>query len=179
LGARRLKGGSIGLGQSLPMLEIDEQRDLSATFPPAGIVIVLGHLVQPELLVVVRTDPLGGIDCAASERWINVGGGNLQWHNAVLRQNTPPYPANAELEPFEVVDGVDPLAIEAAHLHAHIAAGNGQNTVLLEQCAEELQPSAVIHPGLLLARVEPEREPGIERDRRVLADIESGKLIAA
>ena len=69
------------------MLEIDEQRDLSAAFPPAGIVVVPGDLVQPELLVIVRTDPLGGIDRAAFERWINVGCGNLQRHNAELRQD--------------------------------------------------------------------------------------------
>ena len=69
------------------MLEIDEQRDLSAAFPPAGIVVVPGDLVQPELLVIVRTDPLGGIDRAAFERRINVGCGNLQRHNAELRQD--------------------------------------------------------------------------------------------
>src|SRR6266536_3354599 len=49
-GARRLQRGSIGLRQSLPMLEIDEQCDLSAAFPPARVVVVLGDLVQPELL---------------------------------------------------------------------------------------------------------------------------------
>src|SRR5262249_58314765 len=112
-------------------------------FPPAGVVVVLGDLVQPELLVVVRADPLGGIDRAAFERRINVGRGNLQGHNAELRQNHATQSADAELKPFEVVDGVDLFAVEATHLHAHIAAGNGQDSVLLEQRTDELQPSAV------------------------------------
>src|SRR6266508_5302178 len=154
------------------MLEIDEKRDLSAPFPPAWIVVIPGDLVQTELLVVVRTDPLGGIDRAALERWINVGRGDLQWHDAELRQNHAAQPTDTELETFEIVDRVDLLAVEATHLHAHIAAGNGQDSVPLEQRADELHPAAVIHPGLLLARIEAEREPGIERDRGVLADVE-------
>src|SRR5262245_5712450 len=77
LGARRLERSAIRFRQRLPVLEIDEKRDLGAAFPPAGIVVVPGDLVQPELLVVVRTDPLGGIDGAAFERRIDVGGGDL------------------------------------------------------------------------------------------------------
>src|SRR5262245_18466541 len=60
-----------------------------------------------------------------------------------------------------------------------MAAGKWQDSVLLEQRTDELQPPAVIHPGLLLAWVEPEREPGIERDRGVLADVERGERVAA
>src|SRR6266508_6738620 len=161
------------------MLEIDEKRDLSAPFPPAWIVVIPGDLVQTELLVVVRTDPLGGIDRAALERWINVGRGDLLGHDAELRQNHAAESADAKLEAFEIIDRVDFLAVEATHLHAHIAAGNGQDSVLLEQRADELQPTAVIHPGLLLACVEPEGEPGIERDRGVLTDIERGERVAA
>src|SRR4029077_3763268 len=118
-----------------PVLKIDEKRDLSAALPPAGIVVVPGDLVQPELLVVVRTDPLGGIDGAAFERRINVGGGDLQRDHTELRQDHAAESADPKLEPFEVVDRVDLLAIEAPHLHADIAAGNGQVSILLAQRA--------------------------------------------
>src|SRR5436305_294357 len=80
---------------------------------------------------------------------------------------------------FEIVDRVDFLAVETTHLHAHIAAGNGEDSVLLQQRADELQSAAVIHPGLLLARIESEGEPGIERDRGIFADIERGERVAA
>src|SRR5262249_58711704 len=89
-----------------------------------------------------------------------------------------PTPADAELESFEVVDRVDLLAVESTHLHADIAAGNGQDSVLLQQRADEFEAAAVIHPRLLLARIESERDPGIERDRGVLANIERGQGMA-
>src|SRR5262249_18385881 len=41
------------------------------------------------------------------------------------------------------------------------------------------QPAAGIHPGLLLAGVEPECQTRIECQRRVLADIERGQRMAA
>src|SRR5262249_13418231 len=179
LATRGLKRSAVGFRQRLPVLEIDEKRDLSTAFPPARIVVVPGDLMQPELLVIVRTDPLGSIDGAAFERRINIGGGDLQRDNAELRQDHAAESADAELESFEVVDRVDLLAVEATHLHADIAAGNGQDSILLEQRADEFEAAAVIHPRLLLARIESEREPGIERDRGVLANIERGKGVAA
>src|SRR5262249_9309788 len=121
----------------------------------------------------------GGIDGAAFERRINVGGGKLQRDNAELGQDHATEPADAELETFEVVDRVDLLAVKAAHLHADIAAGNRQDSVLLEQRADEFEAAAIIHPRLLLARIESERKPGIERDRGVLANIERGQGVAA
>src|SRR4030095_1892520 len=88
-------------------------------------------------------------------------------------------PADPKLEPLEVVDRVDLLAIEAAHLHAHIAAGDRKDAVLLHYAAHELQPAAGVHPSLLLAGVEPERHAGIECKCRVFADIERGQRMTA
>ena len=81
----------------------------------------------------------------------------------------PPSPPIRNLSPLRF-DGVDLLAVEAAHLDAHIAAGDRQDAVLLHDVAHELEAAAGIHPGLLLDGVEPERHAGIECDGRVLAD---------
>src|SRR2546428_10057794 len=55
----------------------------------------------------------------------------------------------------------------------------GGGPALLEYAGGGSPPTAVIHPSLLLACVKPEGEPGIERDRGVLADIERGERVAA
>src|SRR5262249_38167805 len=115
----------------------------------------------------------------AFERRVDVGRGNLLRYHAELRKDHAAEPADPKLEALEVVDRVDLLAVEAAHLHAHIAAGDRQDAVLLHEVAHELQPAAGIHPTLLLAGVEPERQTTIECQCRVLADIERGQRMAA
>src|ERR1700681_1836829 len=67
----------ISLWQAVPLFEIDEVVEHRAAFPPAGIVIVLGDLVEAELLVIVGPDPLDGIERALFERRINVTAGEL------------------------------------------------------------------------------------------------------
>src|ERR1700730_4541336 len=114
----------VELRQGLVALRVDQERDHGRAFPPAGIVVELGDLMEAELLVVVGADPLRGVDGPALERGIDVGGRDLLRHHAELGENGAAEPADAELEALEVVDAVDLLAVEAAHLHADIAAGN-------------------------------------------------------
>ena len=106
-------------------------------------------------------------------------GGDLLRHDAELRQDHAAEAADAELEPSEVVDRVDLLAVPAAHLHADIAAPERHDVVLPEHLAQQLEPAAVVQPGVLLARVEAEGEARIEGEGRVLADEERGQRVAA
>src|SRR5262245_64837260 len=117
--------------------------------------------MDPELCTARSTDPLCRIDRSAFERRVDVVRGDLLRYHAELRQDHAAEPADPKLEPLEVVDRVDLLAVEAAHLHAHIAAGDRQDAVLLHDAAHELEPAAGIHPSLLLAGVEPERHARI------------------
>src|SRR5262249_44768310 len=57
--------------------------------------------------------------------------------------------------------------------------GGGGRPIFVGRGGGRPSPPAVIHPCLLLACVEAESEPGIERDRGVLTDIERGERVAA
>src|SRR5712692_797348 len=150
---------------------LHRRRALGAALPPAGIVVVLGDLDEAELLVVVRADPLGRVDRALLQRRIDVAGSELLRDDAELGDDPAGKPADAEFQPLHVVDGLDLLAEPAAHLGAGVADREADAIVLAEQLAEQLHAAAILLPGFLLARIEPERQRGGEGEGRVLADI--------
>ena len=88
----------IVLGQLLPRLDVGEQMQRRAAFPPARVVVELGDLVEAELLVVVRTHPFGGVDRAFFQRRIDLAAGDLLRHDAELRQHLARESADAQLE---------------------------------------------------------------------------------
>jgi|SRR6516164_9425069 hypothetical protein len=77
-----------------------------AALPPTGIIVVRCDLVEAELLIVIRADPLGGVDGTLLQRRINVTAGDLLGHDAELLQRLAGPTADAELEAFEIVDGL-------------------------------------------------------------------------
>src|SRR5262245_11068731 len=96
-----------------------------AALPPTGIVIVLGDLVETELLIVIGTDPFGSVDRAFFQGWIGITARDLLRNAAELGQSLASPSANPHLQALEVGDGVDLLAKPTAHLGAGIAAGYG------------------------------------------------------
>src|SRR5690606_11742109 len=72
LAAGALEGSLVGRRQRLPGLVVDHGGDRRAALEPAGRVIERRHLVEAELFVVVRADPLGGVDGALLQRGIDV-----------------------------------------------------------------------------------------------------------
>ena len=123
--ARLGQDGLVVLRQLVPLLLVDDEVQHGAALPPAGGVIVFGDFQEAELLVVVGADELGRIEGAALQRRIDVAGRDLLRHDAELRQHLAAEAADAELEALQVIDRVDLLAEEAAHLGAGIAAGEG------------------------------------------------------
>ena len=101
-----------------------------AGLPPTGVVVVLGDLVEAELLVVIRADPFGRVDGALLQRRIDVAAGNIGRDNAELGEHRAAEPADAELDALEVFDGVDLLAPPAAHLAAGIAGREADHVEL-------------------------------------------------
>src|SRR3990167_8767678 len=148
---RGFKYHLVGIRQLLPLLQIHVEGQLRPAFPPAGIVVVLGHLVKTELLVVVRPYPFGGVDRAAFERRIDIAAGQRLRHYTEPRQDLP----------------------------AGVAAGKGNEVVALEEFAHQLEAAAKIHPGVLLARVEPEGQRRVEGERHILADVVVTRGVAA
>jgi hypothetical protein len=72
LRGRRLDRLLVELGQLVPCRCIDHDVKLRAAFPECRIVVVLGDLVEAELLVVVGADPLGRIDDSALQRRVDL-----------------------------------------------------------------------------------------------------------
>ncbi len=165
--------------QGIERLVAAVERQRRAAFPPAGIVVVRRDLVEAELLVVVRTDPLGRIDRALLERRIDVAAGDLLRHHAELRHDLAGEAADAQLQALQVVDRLDLLAEPAAHLGAGMAHQEGGHLVFLVELAHQLEPAAEIDPRIVLAGVEAERQRGVEGEGRILADIVVGRGVAA
>ncbi len=149
-----------------------------ASFPPAGVVVVRRDFLETELLVVIGSDPFGGIDRALLERRIDVAAGNLLGHYAELLQGRAGPAADAHLETLEVLDGFDLLAEPAAHLRAGIPAYERVDVRLLRKVVHQLHAVAVVEPGILLAGVEAERDRAEQRPGRVLADEIVGRGVA-
>jgi len=70
-------------------------------------VVVLGNLGEAEFFVVIRPDPLGGIDRAFFECWVDIAGRELLRHRADPCQNGAGKTADAEFEPFEIFGRID------------------------------------------------------------------------
>ena len=167
------------LRQGIPPLQVDAQVQHGAALPPAREVVVLGHLVEAELLVVIGADELGRIDGAALERRIDVAGRDLLRHGAEPREHLPAHAADAEFQAFQVVDGLDILAEPAAHLRAGVAGRNAVGVEFPERGVDEFLAAGKIPPRLLVAGVEAERQAGAEAERRVLAEVEIGGRMRA
>ena len=163
--------GLIVLRELVPFRLVDQEVLRRAAFPPARVVVVRRDLVEAELLVVVRADPLGRVDRALLQRRIDVAAGDLLRHHAELLQRLAGPAADAELETLEIIDGLDLLAEPAAHLAAGIAAKQRIDIGLLVELVHQLGAVAVVEPGILLAGVEAERNGAEQRPGRILADV--------
>jgi hypothetical protein len=96
-----------------------------------------------------------------------------------LGQHRPAHAADAELQPLQVLDALELVAEEAAHLAAGIAAGDRIGAEAVEHAVDDLLAPAEIPPAVLLAGVQAEWNAGSEPQRRVLADVEIGRRMRA
>src|SRR5262249_49091351 len=126
---------------------------------------------EPELLVIIGANPLGGVDSALLQRRVNVASSDLLRYAAKLLDRQAGKSADAEFEALEVGDFLDLLAEPSAHLAARIGRRQRVDVELLAELVEQPNAVAVIKPGILLPRIEPERDRAEQREGRVLAKI--------
>src|SRR5262249_9601554 len=153
----------------LPLAGVHIERELRTAFPPARIIVVLGDLVEAELLVVVGADPFGRIDSTLLEGRIDITAGDLLRHHAELGQDLSGEAADAVFEAVEVVDGFNLLAEPATHPRTGIAGRMLDDIVALEELAHHLNAAAIVHPSILLACIEAKRDRCIKGEGWVLA----------
>src|SRR5205085_3091312 len=98
---------------------------------PSREVIMRRNIDEGELLVVVRSDPFGGVDGALLQRRIDVTPGDLLRHRAEFGHHLSGEAADAELQTAEVLRRLDLFAEPATHLTAGVAGKQGDDVVLL------------------------------------------------
>ena len=160
-------------------LVADIQRKLRATFPPGGVGVELGHLVETELLIVVRTDPFGSINGAFFQCLINLAAGDVLRNTADAGQNTTAKAADTHLQAVHVGQRLDFLAVPATHLGAGVAHREIEDVVLRVELTHQFQTVALIHPGRGLAGIKTERDGAVEGKGFVLAEEVIGGGVSA
>src|SRR5207244_9641642 len=137
-------------GKRIPLLFVDDHVQHRAAFPPAGEVVVFRHLVETELLVVIGTDELRGIDCPLLERWIYIAARDLLRHHAEPGEHMAAHARDAELEALEIIWCLDLLAEPAAHLRAGVAAQDRMRLERFQRLVAEFGAAAERPPGMLM-----------------------------
>src|SRR5262249_11493832 len=103
---------------------------------------------------------------------------NLLRHDAKLGDHSAGEPADPHFETAQVGDVLDLLAEPAAHLGSGVAGRKADDVELFVEVVHQLHAAAMIHPGILHARVEAEWDRGAERKGRILAEIVVGRGVA-
>ena len=116
-------------------------------FPESGIVVILGDLLEAELLIVIRPDPFGPVDRALLQRGIDVTAGELLWHDANFLQHLASNAADTKFKSGEIGDRLDLLAKPATHLGTGVAARESDHIGgLLEELVADFHAAALIPP---------------------------------
>ena len=134
-----------------------------------GIVVVAGGVVQAELHVVVRTDPLAGVDGAAFQRRVDLAARRQDDRAARRGHDLAAEAGDAHLEALVVGGGVDLLAEPPHHLHARRGPRPRHEAERRVGFFPELEAIAVEVPGHHPVRVEAERHRREPLESRVLA----------
>ena len=145
------------LGQLVPGRLVDQQFGDRGGLVPAGRVVVLGGLVQAELAVLERADELGRVDDTALQRREDLAAGQQLDVDAERRVDLPGQPGDAHLQALQVGAGLDLLLEPAGHLHAGVAARQGDHAERRVDLVPQLLATAVVEPAVDALEVQPER----------------------
>ena len=171
---RRPQKRAVAGGQFVPLVDVDEEAEAGGALPETGIVIIGCDLHEAETLVVEGADELGRVQNAALQGRIDVARRDLGRHEAEALEDVPGEAADAHLEAVQIRLRLDLLAEPAAHLRAGAAGRQVVELVARVELVEEVVAPSLVEPGVLLARVRPERHAGAEGEGRILADVEIG-----
>src|SRR5689334_6514840 len=131
-------------GEGVIRLPVEAELGHRPGLVPARIVVVARGRVQPELHVVVGSDPLGGIDHAPLEGGVDVGGRREDRGAADLGHDLAPEAGNAHLEALEIADGVDLPPEPARHLRGDRRPGARHQVERPVRFLPELQAIALV-----------------------------------
>src|SRR4029077_3059502 len=127
--------------------------------------------VKPELLIVVGSDPLRGVDGALLEGWIDVATCDLLRDETKLSECLAGPAADAHLQAFEVAGLFDFFIKPAAHLASGVTHEHAFGIELGTKIIDQLLAIAFKEPCVLLARIETEWHGAEQRPCRVFANV--------
>ena len=104
--------------------------------------------MQAQGLVVVRADPLGGIDRARLQRREDFTGRQVDHGAAHFGQHFAAQTRGAHFQAVEVINRVDFLVKPTSGLHAGVATGHRQHTKRLVHLFPQLKTAAAVQPGV-------------------------------
>ena len=163
-GARGIANDLLQIGRQLRECGlIDAQLQYGARLLPAGVVVVLGGLMQAKGEVVVGADPVGGVDDVVLQGAEDFAAGQVDGGGASAGEYFAAKTGHANLQAAQVFQAIDFLVEPAGHLHAGVAAGQRQNARSLVGLLPEFQPAAFIQPGVHFLGVHAEGYGGEER----------------
>src|SRR6185436_11960092 len=100
---------------------------------------------------------------------VDLAAGDLLRHHAQLCEDLARKAADAQLQSLQVLDGLDLLAVPAAHLRAGVAGEERMDAVFLEEVVENRVASAHVPPRVELATVHAEGDRRPEGEGGILA----------
>src|SRR5690606_5987398 len=117
VGGRRsfLDDGPQVLRQAGQRLFVDQQLDGRLRLLPARVVVIARRLVQAEGQVVVRADPVAGIDGPGLQGGKYLATGQVDRGRALSTEDFATQPGHTDLQALEVIQLVDFLVEPATH----------------------------------------------------------------
>ena len=157
------------LEETTPEGSVQADGEHGARLVHARIVVELRGLEELHDLVVPRTYPLGRVDCAGDEVFVDLTARKRNRRSAQLGHDVAAEARDTHLQALEVVGRVDFLVEPAAHLDTGVTAHEALEVELGSEFVPELLAAAEADPGVHLGVGQPERHGGEVRPARVLA----------
>ena len=160
----------VGIWQSIPALQVDHVHQCNAAFPPAGVIIVIGDLVEAQPCIIIGADKLGSINRAFLQCLVDITAGKELRHGTNFFQDLGAQTADADLQTLHIFQRIDLLAEPAPHLRASVSSRKTDDVVLAVKCLQKLHAITLIEPCIGHALVEAEGQTRSKGKGRILVD---------
>src|SRR5690606_39035185 len=144
--------------QGFPGLDVHIQLEGDVRLLPARRVVVLGRLVQAQSKIVVRTDPLGGVDGTGLQCREDFASRHVYHGAAHAGQHFATQAGSTHLQAPEIINRIDFLVEPARSLHTGGPTCHRQHAEGLVDLFPELHTAATVQPGIHFLSIRPERQ---------------------
>ena len=134
--------------QRIKRVLVDNKLEHGARLMPAGVIVVFGHLVHTQGQVVVGAHPLGGVNHPGLQGGVDFTPGYTHRGAAGLGEDVTREARYPHFQALQIRDRIDFPVEPAGHLYTGTAAGEGNKIKRRIGFPPELQPTAIVQPGI-------------------------------